>query len=135
MAPIGGTGSLPPDDSHPEFLAHCALATSGVLNANEQKRLREHLSRCTSCRRAMAQYEAIEGTVLPALAVEGPDQAFDNPLSGRSINDAEASLFARLGEEGQRSPISGDPRLETSQSTGSHREADYVTGNTLWCHL
>ena len=131
------TGALPPEETHPEFLALCALATSGSLTAQEQLRLREHLSRCPACRRVTAQYEAIAGKVVPALTQQDHEERSTADLPSSSLEDAEASLFARLDEEESRSKagIPVDPESDSSSDLDSS-EASYDTGGeALWRHL
>jgi hypothetical protein len=131
------TGALPPEETHPEFLALCALATSGSLTAQEQLRLREHLSRCPACRRAMAQYEAIAGKVFPALAQQDEEERSTTNFPEWSLEDAEASLFTRLEEEESRSrpwfPV--DPGSDPSSDLDSSEVYYDTGGEALWRHL
>jgi hypothetical protein len=90
----GGAGPLPPDESHDEFLELCATATTGSLDADERRRLQEHLTHCQSCREMMAQYQAIVDRVIPAWAPLSAER--DPAPSGWSEELAEAELFARL---------------------------------------
>jgi len=52
---------------HDEFLELCAVSTSGHLSEAEQKRLREHLANCPSCREALKQFEAVVDRAIPAI--------------------------------------------------------------------
>ncbi len=130
-------GALPPEETHPEFLALCALATAGSLTAQEQVRLGEHLSRCAACRRIMAQYEAIAGKVVPALAPPDHEAFSTSDLPSWSLEDAEASLFARLDEGDSHSTprssvdLESDPSSEIDSSTASYD----MGGEALWRHL
>ena len=81
---------------HDEFLALCALATSGELCGEEQKRLQEHLATCPSCREAMKQYEAVVSKTIPALVLD-PKNLESDP--SWSQEQAEAELFQRLALE------------------------------------
>ena len=63
-----GAGALSQTGPHDEFLELCAASTSGDLTDDEQKRLREHLAICSSCREALRQYESIVSDVIPAIA-------------------------------------------------------------------
>jgi putative zinc finger protein len=81
---------------HDEFLALCALSTSGELSGEEQKRLQEHLAGCLSCREAMKQYEAVVSKTIPALAPD-PENVESDP--SWSQEQAEATLFQRLALE------------------------------------
>jgi len=53
---------------HEEFLELCAVATTGELSEEEQKRLREHLSSCADCRQALSEFEAVASIGVPLLA-------------------------------------------------------------------
>ena len=135
-------GALPPQESHPEFLALCALATSGSLNTLERLRLREHLSECASCRQAMAQYEAIAGKIPPALApsdVEAVSVSAYPPSTSDawSLDDAEASLFARLDEEESRSKDQTPVEMESHSFSEDDSSAAFhdTGGEALWRHL
>ena len=63
-----GAGALSQTGPHDEFLELCAVSTSSELTEEEQKRLREHLAICASCREALRQYESIVNDVIPAIA-------------------------------------------------------------------
>jgi hypothetical protein len=92
----GGRPSLPPGEPHDEFLELCALATTDWLSAQERGRLEEHLARCPACREAMRQYAALVESGIPAGAV---DTAPARLGAARSLDEAEASLLARLDRE------------------------------------
>ena len=62
---------------HDEFLALCALSTSGELTGEERTLLQEHLAVCPSCREAMKQYEAVVSKTIPALAPDPGSVEFD----------------------------------------------------------
>ncbi len=81
---------------HDEFLALCALSTSGELTGEEGTRLKEHLAVCPSCREAMKQYEAVVSKTIPALA---PDLKSIESDPSWSLEQAEAALFQRLALE------------------------------------
>ena len=81
---------------HDEFLALCALSTSGELTGEERTRLQEHLAVCPSCREAMKQYEAVVSKTIPALAPD-PENVESDP--SWSQEQAEAALFQRLALE------------------------------------
>ena len=66
--PKPGAGALSQSGPHDEFLELCAASTSGELTDDEQKRLKEHLAICASCREALRQYESIVSDVIPAIA-------------------------------------------------------------------
>jgi hypothetical protein len=78
---------------HDEFLALCALSTSGELTREEQKRLQEHLSVCSRCSEVVTQYEAVVSKMIPALAHESESVESDPSWSQEQ---AEAAFFQRL---------------------------------------
>jgi predicted nuclease with TOPRIM domain len=120
-----GAGALS-QSPHDEFLALCALSTSGELNGEERTRLQEHLAVCPSCREAMKQYEAVVSKTMPALAPD-PEHVESDP--SWSQDQAEAALFERLaleeelgtdrgGADGDSAPKStGRVPLSASQAT------------------
>ncbi|MGH9511447.1 MAG: anti-sigma factor domain-containing protein [Terriglobales bacterium] len=81
---------------HDEFLALCALSTSGELTGEERKRVQDHLAACPSCGEAMKQYEAVVSKAIPALGHE-PELVESDPSWLQ--DQAEASLFQRLAME------------------------------------
>jgi hypothetical protein len=82
-----------PQPPHDEFLALCALSTSGELTGDEQKLLQEHLTGCPSCRQAMRQYQAVVQETIPALAADGEIIESDSSWSQEL---AEAALFQQM---------------------------------------
>ena len=95
-----GAGALSQTDPHDEFLELCAASTSGDLTDDEQRRLREHLAVCASCREALRQYESIVSDVIPAIAASEepghvqPAEAWSQEQQGQ----AEKALFDRLAQ-------------------------------------
>lgn len=85
-------------EPHDEFLELCAISTSAQLNEEDQRRLQEHLSVCSSCREALHQYEAIVRHAIPALAAE-ETPADLGESSSWSEKKAEAQLFERIVQE------------------------------------
>lgn len=85
-------------DSHEEFQALCALATSGELPEPEQARLREHLAGCSACRQLLKEYEEIAANVLPEIASELHQKAGYAESEDRSwsLEKAEARLMDSL---------------------------------------
>ena len=81
---------------HEEFLAFCALSTSGELTGEERGRLQEHLAVCPSCRELMKQYEAVVSQAIPALAPDPANLEADPSWSQAQQEQAEAALFRRL---------------------------------------
>ena len=128
----GGAGPLPPHESHDEFLELCATATTGSLSVEERRRLNSHLAQCESCREIMAQYQVIVDRVIPAWVA---DPVEEKCASGWSQEEAEARLFAHLGE-GQSFPIqreSGESQLPPGSLAPPNVSAS--SGNALWRHM
>lgn len=129
----GGAAPLPPGESHDEFLELCATATTGALRPEERRRLSAHLVQCESCRAIMAQYQAIVDRVIPAWAA---DPVEDKRASYTwSQDEAEAQLFARLGES-ERFRIRRESR--ESQLPPESLAAQNVrvsSGDALWRHM
>jgi hypothetical protein len=109
--------------------------------------LREHLSICASCRKALRQYEAIVSDVIPAIAAdEEPQHA--QPAETRSEeqqDQAEKALLVRLGgeekhahaETGKRNGSSiFSARLPfSSESTWRNVWMLYAAGILVFCAL
>lgn len=57
-------------EPHEEFLELCALATTGELSKEEQRRLAEHLAVCAECRQANQEFAAVVDTGVPLLVPE-----------------------------------------------------------------
>jgi hypothetical protein len=110
-----GAGALSQSGPHDEFLELCAASTSGELTDDEQKRLREHLAICASCREALRHYESIVSDVIPAIAAaEEPEHVqADNAWSQEQQEEAEKALFDRLAREEKH------PSARTGNRNGS----------------
>ncbi len=130
-----GAGALSQTRPHDEFLELCAASTSGDLTDDEQKRLREHLAICASCREALRQYESIVSDVIPAIAASqepaAPSQNADD-WSQEQQERTEKALLDRLAREGKH------PLEETGKRNGSsvspHRVLPFATEST-WRHV
>ena len=125
---------MPPGESHDEFLELCATATTGSLSAEERRRLNAHLAQCASCREIMAQYQAIVDRVIPAWAADPVVEEEHAPYPW-SQDEAEAQLFARLGES-DRFAIQRDSG-ESQLPPGSlpPPEVRASSGDALWRHM
>lgn len=124
---------MPPGESHDEFLELCATATTGSLGAEERRRLNAHLAQCESCREIMAQYQAIVDRVIPAWAADPVEEK--RPPYAWSQDEAEAQLFARLGEN-ERFPIqreSGESQLPAGSPVAPNVRDS--SGDALWRHM
>jgi hypothetical protein len=125
-----GAGALS-RSPHDEFLELCAISTSGQLTGEEQKRLREHLAVCPSCRGAMKQYDAVVSTAIPVLA---PDSESVESNPSWSQEQAEAALFQRLAlEEELGADRGGADRDSASKSIGRvPLSASQSTWRNVW---
>ena len=143
-----GAGALSQTGPHDEFLELCAASTSGDLTDDEQRRLREHLAICASCREALRQYESIVSDVIPAIAAgEELEQVQPAEIwSQEQQEQAERALFDRLGGE-EKHPSAKTPNRNgsaisphrmlpfSSESTWRNVWMLYAAGILLFCAL
>lgn len=74
---------------HDEFLELCAISTTGELSEAEQKRLSEHLTACSECQKALAEFEAAAAIGAPLVAAElGASDPHSSVLPRPEIQDA-----------------------------------------------
>lgn len=143
-----GAGALSRTGPHDEFLELCAASTSGDLTDDEQKRLREHLAICASCREALRQYESIVSDVIPSIAAgEEPEHVQSaEAWSPEQQDQAEKALFDRLAKEekhpgGETGNINGASSFPhrilpfATESTWQHVWMLYAAGILLFCAL
>jgi len=145
VVPNLGAGALSRTEPHDEFLELCAVSTSGQLSEEEQKRLREHLAVCQSCREALREYGAVIGQAIPAFAAsEGSESAEPGP-SWSQVN-AEKTFLKRLVREERQAPnkfnsASGPPTTPhplppfSSESTWRQGWMLYAAGILLFLTL
>jgi hypothetical protein len=116
---------------HDEFLALCALSTSGELTGEEQRRLQEHLAVCPSCREVMKQYDAVVSKAILALAPD-PESVESDP--SWSQEQAEAALFQRLTlEEELGTDRGGADEDSASKAIGRvPLSASQITWRNVW---
>jgi hypothetical protein len=102
-------------EPHDEFLELCAVSTSGQLSEEDQRRLREHLVVCSSCREALQQYEAIIRHAIPAM---GAKETPENLEAGGAWSEkqAESALFERIARD------EGGGGIERNRPIPPHRE-------------
>jgi len=143
-----GAAALSQTEPHDEFLELCAASTSGELTDDEQKRLRDHLAICASCREALRQYESIVIDVIPAIAAS-EEPAVKQPReiwSQEQQEQAEKALVDRLAAEEKHPPEETGkrngssifpPRILpfSSESTWRHVWMLYAAGILLFCAL
>ena len=114
-------------EPHDEFLELCAVSTSGQLSEAEQKRLREHLANCPSCREALKQFEAVVDQAIPAIGGNEPSECIEYGLSW-SQEQEEKALIDRLAREenGQASKRENPNAI----SAGPHRSVSLASDST-----
>jgi DNA gyrase/topoisomerase IV subunit A len=118
-----------PIGSHDEFLELCALSASGLLTEAEQKKLREHLTVCSSCRTAAQQFHSVTDCVIPAIAAgEHRDEADQD--SWWSLEASESQFFTRLGVEEARSDLDDEIRSQPYPGSAFQSAIDIA-----WHHL
>src|SRR5579863_397863 len=71
-------------ESHDEFLELCAIATSGELSEQEQRKLREHLAGCPECLQALKEFEAAVDVGIPFLASAFSTEHTEPSVSARA---------------------------------------------------
>src|ERR1700723_3711802 len=85
-------------ESHDEFRELCAIATSGELSEQEQRKLREHLTGCPECRQALREFEAVVDVGVPLLAsqlsAEHSERSASTQPTDPKSNDIEESVVA-----------------------------------------
>jgi hypothetical protein len=108
-------------EPHDEFLELCAISTSGQLTEEDQRRLREHLVVCSSCREALQQYEAIIRHAIPAIAAE--EEIPENLEVGRrwSEKQAESTLFERIAQEEGKPGVERNGPIQIERQPSARR--------------
>ncbi|MCU1226207.1 MAG: hypothetical protein JWQ42_4300 [Edaphobacter sp.] len=84
----------------------------------EWRQLELHLSICASCREIKAQYDAVIATTIPAMAADQEQAGDDHPSNSWSIEQAEASLMARIERENIVPEKDLQPFAQTSKWQG-----------------
>jgi len=118
-------------EPHDEFLELCAVSTSGQLSEEDQRRLREHLVVCSSCREALQQYEAIIRHAIPAM---GAKETLQNIEAGSrwSEKQAESALFERIAREEGGGGIESDGPIPPHRETSSRRQVLAPESAAAW---
>ena len=118
-------------EPHDEFLELCAVSTSGQLSEEDQRRLREHLVVCSSCREALQQYEAIIRHAVPAIAAEETPQNMEAG-SRWSEKQAESALFERIARDEGGGGIERNGPIPPHRETSSHRRVLAPESAAAW---
>lgn len=106
---------------HDEFLELCALAGTGELSKEEQRRLAEHLAVCAECRQASREFAAVVEIGVPLLASE-----FARPWGTAAVRDNQETLDgmpAAVTLE-VREPETATSRTSVTSREGSARRAE-----------
>ncbi len=118
-------------EPHDEFLELCAVSTSGQLSEEDQRRLREHLVVCSSCREALQQYEAIIRHAIPAMGAEETPQ--DMEAGPRwSEEQAESALFERIARDEGGGGIERNRPIPPHRETSSRRRVLAPESAAVW---
>lgn len=118
-------------EPHDEFLELCAVSTSGQLTEEDQRRLREHLAVCSSCREALQQYEAIIRHAIPAMAAEEISQNME-ASSRWSEKQAESALFERIARDEGGGGIESNGPIPPHRETSSRRRVLAPESAAAW---
>ncbi|WP_035351589.1 hypothetical protein [Edaphobacter aggregans] len=100
------------------FIELCALSTTDALKMEEWRQLELHLSICASCREIKAQYDAVIATTIPAMAANQVPAGDDHPSDSWSIEQAQASLMARIEREDIFPEKDSQSPMRTSKGQG-----------------
>jgi hypothetical protein len=118
-------------EPHDEFLELCAVSTSGQLREEDQRRLREHLVVCSSCRDALQQYESIIRHAIPAMAAEETPQNMEAGARW-SEKQAESALFERIAQDEGGGGIEGNGPIPPHRETSSRRRVLAPESAAAW---
>ena len=103
---------------HDEFVALCALFSSGELAEEERALLQVHLACCDSCRELFAEYRHLADNLMPVVAaIATPDSESKPGNSSFSLDAAERRLMSQLSS--RPSDEQSHPRRKTSKSQHS----------------
>jgi hypothetical protein len=105
----------------------CAVSTSGQLREAEQRRLREHLANCPSCREALKQFEAVVDQAIPVMGANEPSECLDSGLSW-SQEQAEKDFWDRLARE--ENGQAGNGENPNTISAGPHGGLPFASDST-----
>jgi hypothetical protein len=109
--------AFPSDHCDDYFIELCALSTTDTLTMEESKQLKLHLSICANCREIKAQYDRLIATTVPALAADRTQADDDHTSDSWPVEQAEASLMARIDREN----ISPEKDLQSPTATSRWR--------------
>jgi hypothetical protein len=122
------TGNSWPSEDHDEFLALCAISTSGQLSRKNQEKLDAHLAECGECRAARREFDVVVSQAIPALIAEEAAESDQQPDSSWSLEKAEARLFREIKK---RQNTESQP---TADFTAFRHPLPFDTSST-WRHI
>ena len=96
---VGGGWTLPPGESHDEYLELSALSVSELLSPEERRYLDRHLLSCPSCKEIHAQYQALADLGIPAAVTGVEGNRSVHSVTDTGLDESEAALFARVDQE------------------------------------
>ncbi|MGA7916869.1 MAG: zf-HC2 domain-containing protein [Candidatus Acidiferrales bacterium] len=85
-------------DPHERYLELCAASTAGELTTEEDRKLKQHLAICASCRRAKREYEATIQKAIPALAHELASNSEQSDPTW-PVEEVAAAFFKRVATD------------------------------------
>lgn len=108
---------------HDEFVALCAVSTSGNLTEEEKTKLQKHLAVCPECREALKEFQTTAEISLPLFAAVGSGD-LPADLDAWSIDAAEATFRERLARENDafRSDSTGQDEARLGGCIGRNRK-------------
>jgi hypothetical protein len=115
--------------SHDEYLALCALSTSGELTDGEQSKLRDHLAGCSDCRKALKEFETVAEIGAPLLASHlgavGSNEEFRTDAASCGFRKSERAAFPTT--DARPSPAFSSRAADTRHSS--------IAWNQVWIPL
>jgi tetratricopeptide (TPR) repeat protein len=136
---VGGGWTLPPGESHDEYLELSALSASELLSPEERRHLHHHLRSCPSCKEIHAQYQALADLGIPAAVAGVECNRPVHSVTDTELDESEAALFARVDQESlqtnstlhnRNAPEHNGPPF--SEQNGFQREGGSEIDNGLW---
>jgi Putative zinc-finger len=116
--------------SHDEYLALCALSTSGELTDDEHRKLRDHLAGCSDCRKALKEFETVADIGLPLLSSHLGAEAG----SAGELRVDVAPAAARQSKRASAPTTGANPSSAFISRAASTRNSS-ITWNQVWIPL
>lgn len=116
---------------HEEFLQLAAVSTTGELSENEQAALHEHLSRCSDCRQALSEFEAVVNIGAPLLSSTlGTFNSTGEPSAPPQTDVLTGGFATQAAESRSESGVVEDGESFAARLTGDH--VSLMNWNYLW---